>query len=223
MTLRQSLRRVTRPAMPHIFRRASPLSAQWGFDRGKPVDRYYIEGFLEGYRQDIAGRTLEVADSLYTNQYGSGVTEADVLDIDSSNKEATLIADLSAPDQVPSSAFDCFILTQTLHLIYDTKSAIRNAYRLLRPGGVLLATVPSVSRIAPGVPDDCWRFTVSSCSRLFAESFGAENTIVKSYGNILTCVAFLQGIACEELSKKQLAKNDAAFPLVIGVRAMKPR
>ena len=223
MTLRQSLRRVIRPAMPRIFSRTSPLSQVWGFDRGKPVDRYYIEKFLRGYRHDIAGRTLEVADTGYTKLYGTEVARADVLDIDVSNREATLIADLSVDDQIPQSEFDCFILTQTLHLIYDMKSAVANSHRLLRPGGVLLATVPSVSRIAPDVGEDCWRFTVPSCLRLFSESFGAENTMVRSYGNVLTCVAFLQGMACEELSKKQLAKNDAAFPLVICIRAVKPR
>ena len=223
MTIRQWVRRIRRPALPRIFRRTSPLSASWGFDRGTPVDRYYIERFLEVHRRDIAGRTLEVADSEYTNRYGTGVTKSDVLDIDPSNKQATLIADLSVGNQLPISAFDCFILTQTLHLIFDIESAVGNAYRLLRPGGVLLATVPSVSRIAVEASEDCWRLTVTSCTRLFAKSFGAENTTVKSYGNVMTCVAFLQGMASEELSHRELAKNDEAFPLVIGVRAVKPK
>ncbi len=223
MTIRQWARRVRRPALPGIFRRSSPLSASWGFDRGTPVDRYYIERFLEVHRRDIAGRTLEVADSEYTNRYGTGVTKSDVLDIDPSNKEATLIADLSMADQIPPATFDCFILTQTLHLIFDIESAIGNAYRLLRPGGVLLATVPSVSRIAAEANEDCWRMTVPSCARLFAKSFGAENTTVRSYGSLLTCIAFLQGMAYEELSHKELAINDDAFPLIIGVRAVKAK
>ena len=223
MTLRQWITRIRRPAPLRIFRRTSPLSAVWGFDRGTPVDRYYIESFLDGHRRDITGRTLEVADSEYTNRYGTGVTQSDVLDIDPSNKQATLIADLSVDDQLPISAFDCFILTQTLHLIFDIESAIRNAYRLLRPGGVLLATLPSVSRIAPDAIEDCWRLTVPSCTRLFAELFDAESTTVISYGNLMACVAFLEGMAYEELSHKELAKIDDAFPLIIGVRAVKAR
>jgi SAM-dependent methyltransferase len=223
LTIRQWFYRIRRPAPLSIFRRTSPLSDVWGFDRGTPVDRYYIGRFIEEYRQDIVGRALEVADTEYTSRYGAGVTQADVLDIDRSNKEATLIADLSVPDQIPSSSFDCFILTQTLHLIYDAKSAIEGAYRLLRPGGVLLATLPCVSRIASEATEDCWRFTVPSSKRLFSESFGAENTTVRSYGNLLTCVAFLQGMASEELSHKELAKTDDAFPLLIGVRAVKAK
>jgi SAM-dependent methyltransferase len=220
MTLWQRLSRIRRPAPPRLFRSASPLSAVWGFDRGTPVDRYYIESFLEENRKDITGRTLEVADTEYIDRYGTGVTKADVLDIDASNKRATLIADLSAADQIPPSAFDCFILTQTLQLIYDQTEAIGNAYRLLRPGGVLLVTVPSVSRIDRDFGCDYWRFTTASCQRLFAEWFGAERTTIRSYGNLVTCVAFLQGMAYEELSRQELEENDPAFPLIIAVRGV---
>ena len=223
MTLRQWITRIRRPAPLRIFRRTSPLSAVWGFDRGTPVDRYYIESFLEENRRDIAGRILEVAGSEYTIKFGTGVTQAEVLDIDPSNKLATLVADLSVANQIPPSAFDCFILTQTLQFIFDIESAIENAYRLLRPGGVLLATLPSVSRIAPEAVEDCWRLTVPSCTRLFAKSFGERNISVVSYGNVLTCVAFLQGMAYEELSQKELAKIDDAFPLIIAVRAVKAK
>lgn len=223
MTLRQWIMRIRRPAPLRMFRRTSPLSAAWGFDRGTPVDRYYIESFLEKNRHDIRGRVLEVADSEYTKRYGTAVTQSDVLDIDPSIKHATLVADLSVADQVPSSVFDCFILTQTLHLIFDIESAIANAHRLLRPGGVLLATLPSVSRIASEEIEDCWRVTVPSCRRLFAKSFGLENISVANYGNVLTCVAFLQGMAYEELSHKELTRKDDAFPLIVTVRAVKAK
>ena len=217
------LRRISRPAVLGTLRRTEPLSDVWGFDRGNAVNRFYIESFLKEHRQDIIGRTLEVQDSWYTKLYGTGVTHCDVLDIDSSNQRATLIADLSAADLLPSDAFDCFILTQTLQLIYDTRAAIRHAYRILKPGGVLLATVPSVSRIDPDSPIDCWRYTPASCSLLFAEAFGRENTMVRSYGNVLACVAFLMGMAAEELSQKELERNDEAFPLMVGIRAVKAK
>jgi len=217
------LRRAKRPALLGTLRRTSPLSDVWGFDRGNAVDRFYIESFLTEHSQDIVGRTLEVESPYYTTLYGAGVTICDVLDIDSSNKNATLIADLSAADLLPSDAFDCFVLTQTLHLIYDTRAAIRHAYRLLRPGGVLLVTVPSVSRIVPESKNDYWRYTAASCSLLFEEAFGRENTMVRTYGNVLACIAFLTGMAAEELSRQELEKNDAAFPLLIAVRAVKAK
>src|SRR5258708_2013151 len=161
---RRRVRRLARPAWLGTLRRVTPLSDSWGFDRGTPVDRYYIEQFLEQHRQDIRGRVLEIRDSTYTNRFGSAVEQRDVLDLNSSNAQATLIADLAAADGVSSNLFDCFVLTQTLQFIYDTRSALTHTCRILRPGGVLLATVPSVSRLAPryGLATEYWRFTPAS-------------------------------------------------------------
>jgi hypothetical protein len=194
----------------------------WGFDRGTPVDRYYIERFLDEHRRDIRGRVLEVKDSCYTNQYGTEVEHCDVLDIDLKNPCATIIADLAAADGLPSHTYDCFILTQTLQLIYEAHAAVSHAHRLLRSGGVLLVTVPSVSRIVfAHEGTDYWRFTVASCLAIFGEVFGAEQVTVRSYGNVLAAIAFLTGMAYEELSHRELEAHDDDFPVIIAVRAVK--
>ena len=145
------LRRVLRPSRIGIFDTV-PVSAEWGFDRGTPIDRYYIGRFLEAHAADVRGRVLEVKSSDYTRRFDRGVVRADVLDIDPKNEQATIVADLTAADHVPAGLFDCFILTQTLQFIYDAPAAVRHAHRLLAPGGALLATVPVVSRRAIG-PD----------------------------------------------------------------------
>lgn len=200
--------------------RTTPLSDEWGHDRGTPVDRYYIERFLEEHRQDIHGHVLELEDSGYTDEYGVGVERRDVLDINPANPNATIVADLAAADAIPSDQFDCFVLTQTLQYIYDTRRAIVHAHRILRPGGVLLATVPAVSRVDPMLVD-YWRFTAASCSLLFASVFGAKSITVRSYGNVLTAIASLIGMAYEELSRRELDAHDDYFPLIIAVRAVK--
>ncbi len=221
----QGLRRLRRPAFLGTIRRTTPLSHFWGYDRGKPVDRYYIEEFLISCRQDIHGRVLEIRDNTYTQRFGSSVTQSDVLDIDSTNRHATIIADLAAAYSIPAGTFDCFILTQTLQLIYDTRAAIAHAHRILRPGGVLLVTVPTISRIVPqeehGLETDYWRFTPAVCTRLFDEVFGTEQVTVRSHGNVLTAMAFLTGMACQELSSHELDRNDPFFPMIVTVRAVK--
>lgn len=220
--LRQHLRRLLRPARLGVLNRTRPLSEFWGFDRGTPIDRYYIENFLAEYRQDVRGRALEVQDSVYTDRFGSGVERRDVLDIDGANPQATIVADLAAADGVPADSFDCFILTQTLHLIYDVRSALRHACRVLRPGGVLLATLPAVSRVSRrAAASDYWRFTPASASALFGEVFGPERFAVHSYGNVLTAISFLAGMAREELSPRELDAHDEHFPVVVAVRAVK--
>src|SRR5688500_4896523 len=171
----QRLRRLSRPAFLGTIRRTTPLSNSWGYDRGTPVDRYYIEQFLAHHRSDICGRVLEVKDNHYTRRFGRHIESSDILDIDPTNPDATIIADLAAADNIPADTFDCFVFTQTLQFIYDTREALGHMHRILRPGGVLLATVPVVSPVSRSLEShDYWRFTAASCKKLFVEVFGAD-------------------------------------------------
>ena len=221
ISFRRWLRRQVFPAWMGTLRRTKPVSSGWGFDRGRPVDRYYIESFLESRRQDIRGRVLEILNSDYADKYGAAVEGVEILDIDPANRQATIIADLAAADAIPGDSFDCFILTQTLQLIYDMKSAIAHSHRMLRPGGVLLVTIPAVSRLAGDGYTDYWRFTPASCARLFGDVFGEKQVTVSAYGNVLSAVAFLEGMACEELSKRELDVVDERYPVLLTIRAVK--
>lgn len=209
------------------LRRLTPLSQVWGLDRGRPLDRYYIEGFLERHRSDIRGRVLEVKDPGYTDRFGgTQVAERDVLDVNPSNPDATIVADLTRGGGIEADRFDCFVLTQTLHIIYDVRAALATAYRILAPGGVLLCTLPAVSRVnyEDGGLDsgDYWRFTEASIRRLFAEVFPLECFEITGFGNVMTCAAFLYGLSPDEVDRSDLDHFDPWFPLLFGVRAVKP-
>jgi peptidoglycan/xylan/chitin deacetylase (PgdA/CDA1 family)/glycosyltransferase involved in cell wall biosynthesis len=207
------------------LRRSQPLSHYWGWDRGKPVDRYYIESFLGRHRADVRGRVLEVRDRVYTKQYGGdAVTSSDVVDVDPANGTATVIADLRHADAIAPATYDCVILTQTLHLVDDMAAVVTECARILRPGGVVLATVPSVIRVddEAGPDGDFWRLTEASARKLFAEAFPIDAFEVTAYGNVMTCAAFLYGLSTEELTPADLDHVDPTFPLVIAIRAVKP-
>lgn len=219
---RQRLRRLRRPAWLGTLDRSKPLSEHWGFDRGTPVDRYFIESFLAEHRDDIRGHVLEVKDSLYTDRFGTGVERRSVLDIDPANENATIHADLAAADSIESDQFDCFILTQTLQFIYDTRAALRHAHRVLRPGGVLLATVPSMIRIDNRLPSiDYWRFTPACCRMLFRELFSPDRLTIRGYGSFRSGSAFWAGLAAEDLRPRELDTHDARFPVLVAIRAVK--
>jgi GT2 family glycosyltransferase/SAM-dependent methyltransferase len=205
------------------LRRLEPVSRVWGLDRGLPVDRFYIERFLEQHAADIAGDVLEVKDPGYAKRFERGARSYAVLDVAEHNAQATLIADLAQPDALPEGAFDCIVLTQTLQFLFDVETAVANLQRALAPGGVLLATAPCVSRIdyEAGVEADFWRLTAASAQRLFAQRFGVERVAVQALGNVLACTAFLQGLASEELEAAELERHDPYFPLLIAVRAVK--
>lgn len=207
------------------LRRVEPLSRQWGRDRGTSIDRHYIEGFLETHRTDVRGRVLEVRDSIYTQRFGGDtVTTGDVIDVDPDNGMATVIADLRRADAIPSATYDCIILTQTLQLIDDIPAVLAECARILRPGGVLLVTVPSVIRVddEAGPDGDFWRLTEASARKLFAGVFPIDAFDVTAYGNVMTCAAFLYGLSAEEMAPADLDHADPTFPVVIAIRAVKP-
>jgi SAM-dependent methyltransferase len=219
---RKRAQRLRRPAWLGTIRRTTPLSDHYGRDRGTPIDRFYIEQFLAAERAAIRGRVLEVLNRDYTERFGTAVESSDVLDVDPANPDATIVADLAAADTVPTSSFDCFILTQTLQYVYDVEAAVANAHRVLRPGGTLLCTVPVVSRVDRlELESEYWRLTAAACSRLFGDVFAPSNVAVRGRGNVLAAVAFLVGMAAEELSPRELERDDPFFPVVVTVRATK--
>ena len=206
--------------------RLTPISQLIGYDRGLPIDRYYIERFLLTYASDIQGHVLEIAEDHYTRKFGGNrVTKSDVLHVCEGNPIATIVADLTCADQIPSDSFDCVIFTQTLQVIYDVRAAIRTIYRILKPGGVLLATSHGICRIDRHDMDrwgEYWRLSSLSARLLFEEVFPVENIKVRTHGNVLAAILFLHGLAAEELTKQELDYHDPDFELLITIKAVKP-
>jgi hypothetical protein len=202
-----------------------PVSRVFGLDRGTPINRYYIEQFLAGHAELIRGRVLEVGASDYSRRFGGKrVERCEVLHVTGENPAATIIGDLAAPDTLPAEVADCFICTQTFDCIFEVQRAVRGAHRLLRPGGVLLATMSGIGQISRFDMDrwgEYWRFTTASAARLFEPVF-AGGVEVGSRGNVLAAMAFLQGLAVEELpAPARLDEHDADYQLIVTVVARK--
>ena len=207
------------------LRRTSPISREFGYNRGLPIDRFYIERFLAAHRADIQGRVLEIGDDTYTRQFGGDrVTRADVLHVEEGNPAATYVGSLTDPNLLPAGAFDCLILTQTLHLILDVPPALATITRALKPGGVVLATFPGISQVSCDrwAATWSWSFTRASARRLFAEHFPSAQITLSAYGNAAAATAFLQGIAVEEVAPAVLEAADGRYDMLLAVRAQKP-
>jgi SAM-dependent methyltransferase len=208
------------------FRRLTPVSRVFGFDRGVSIDRYYIEAFLVLHEGDICGHVLEVANRTYTRRFGADrVSRSDVLHAVDGNPNATIVGDLATGQGIPVEAFDCLILTQTLPFIYDVRGAIAHSFRALKPGGVLLATFPGISQISRYDMDrwgEYWRFTDLSARLLFEEVFPAADVTVRTHGNVQAAVGFLHGLAAHELKRHELDFTDPDYQVSITVRAVRP-
>lgn len=203
--------------------RVSPFCKEFGYNRGGPVDRYYIENFLKANKQIIKGRVLEIGDNEYTLKFGSGVTQSDILHVNTNNPIATIIGDLTSAPQIPDNTFDCVILTQTLHLIYDYKAALQTIQRILKPGGALLMTNPGITPIDQGDWKETWywSFTDQAIKKLLSEYFIKEKIQVEPFGNVYAATTFLFGMGLPEVTIDKLKYNDPQFQVIITAVAEK--
>src|SRR5687768_6643043 len=112
-SLKRRLRHVSRSFLKFgPFISTKPLSNVFGFDRGQPIDRFYIERFLARHAADIKGHVLEIGDDAYSRRFGGNrIVHQDVLHVDGSNSSATILGDISMPDVLPAESFDCLVIT----------------------------------------------------------------------------------------------------------------
>jgi SAM-dependent methyltransferase len=220
--VRRRLTRLNRPRWGDL-RRREPFSAYYGFDRGTPVDRFYIEHFLAERASDIRGNVLEVGRARYAHAFrGSAPARVEIVDVDSTNAEATIVADLADVDSLPADRFDCFILTQTLQLVADPVPALQNAWQSLASGGVLLISAPGITRADPDhIEADRWRFTPVGLDTLLARACLDGRREVVGYGNLISSVAFLMGLAAEELEESELTAKDPYFTVSVCARVQR--
>ncbi len=207
------------------LKRVKPISEYFGYDRGNmPVDRYYIQGFLQRHNNDIYGNVLEIGESLYTKMYGHDVEKAHIFHVDSENTNATYTGEIENAHHIPDNFYDCIIFTQTLQYIYRFEDAIVQLGRILKPGGTLLLTVPGLSPISKDPWSERWQynFTASALRKAFAKSFpNASELTLASYGNVMVATAAMYGLAAEEMSPEELNYQDDLYQVVNTLKVVK--
>lgn len=214
-----------KPVIWGNLKNTKPFSNIFGYDRGnQSIARYYVDQFIESKKEFITGKVLEIGDNIYTKGLGTNVVLSDILHVTEGNPKATIIADLTNADHLPSDFYDCVILTQTLNFIYDYHSALKHVHRIIKPNGKLIVTLSGISQISSYDMcrwGDYWRFTTLSTEKIFREFFNKDRIEVKSYGNVLAAISFMEGISSRELKKRELDFNDPNYQIIITVIAEK--
>ena len=203
------------------LRRTRPFSVEFGADRGTPIDRYYLDHFFSRHRTRITGRVLEIQMVAYARRFGDRVSVCDTIDI-SPEFHPTYVCDLArADDVVPSDSYDCFLMPSTLQHLRDVEPALVNALRIVRPGGLVLATAAGfIPLIADG--GDYWRLSAAGWQEVARRVWPGCAVEVAGYGNCLAAIAALHGIAVEELDHAELDVFDPRYPVVTGLACIKP-
>jgi hypothetical protein len=203
------------------LRRLKPFSENFGFDRGTPVDRYYLNRFLKRNTGLIRGRVLEIQSPGYTKRFGSELIEAHSVDIDGSH-HPTFVCDLAESEGViPSDRYDCFLLPNTLSVLKNIEGCLRHALRIVKPGGAILA---STAGLAPLIPDgpDYWRHTKAGWEVLLERLWPNCEIAVEGHGNCLVAVAEMLQLSMEELTEQELEFHDPRYPVLVTMSCRKP-
>jgi hypothetical protein len=197
------------------LRRTTPFSTHFGADRGTPIDRYYLDRFLRSHEADITGAVLEIQVPSYTRKFGHDVVQSDTVDINPSFTP-TFLCDLARADMIPSNTYDCFLLPATLQGLRDIEACLREALRVVRPGGVVLATTAGFMPLMPDAPD-YWRMSAAGWTELIARAWPGADVSVKAHGNCLAAAAAMHGLCAEELTDLELDVEDARYPVAITI------
>jgi len=96
-----------------------------------------------------------------------------------------IVADI-CDTKLPKEKWDLIILSQTLEHIFDFRAAIKECYRLLKPGGFFIIDCPFIYPYhGTNGYDDYWRISHTAMKRLL-EEVGFEYGKAVSVNNILT-------------------------------------
>jgi SAM-dependent methyltransferase len=89
---------------------------------------------------------------------------------------------------VSDASVDVVLSTETLEHVPDPPVYLGQAFRCLRPGGILILTVPFAARWH-FIPNDYWRFTPSGLQRLLSVT-GFSGIAVFARGNVMTVACY---------------------------------
>ena len=194
-----------------IFHRIGvlPYCRNFGFGRGTPVGRYYVERFLREHADRVQGRCLEFGAPDY-RAFFPRAQRYEVLSI-IPGPNVDYLGDIhQLGPEVPRGVFDTVICTQVFeHLAWPEKAAA-SIHELLCPGGLLLLTAPFISPVHY-VPTDFRRFTPDGL-RLILENADFAVDSIEFGGNALICTGGLLGMVTEDFRPAELDLKDPVYP-----------
>jgi hypothetical protein len=195
------------------LRRTAPFSSSYGFERGQPIDRYYLHKFLAAHSESITGDVLEIQGTSYTERFGHDLTRIDSFDIEP-RFGSTYVCDFARCDDViADGAYDCLLLPNTLPHFRALERCLAHVARVVRRGGVVLASAAGLLPLT-GDASEYWRLTPDGWRETLAAAWPGAILEIAGHGNCLAAVAAQLGLAVEELTHAELDVHDPRFPVL---------
>lgn len=206
------------------LRSPNPVNPYFGIDQGTPIDRIYIDKFFAKHKELLKGKVLEIGEPRYSLAFGNPA-DMDIKILSFYEGEGVdYCGRLESMPEIADESFDCIVLVETLHYVFNMFDALSEIHRVLKPGGVVLCCVPSliqISRYDMEMWGDRWRLTSLSARELFETQFKPDQVEVETFGNALSATAFIQGIPAERLRKKELDAWHEDYQVLVCIVARK--
>ncbi|MBD2360453.1 methyltransferase domain-containing protein [Anabaena minutissima FACHB-250] len=200
------------------FRKTNPICHVTGFTRGTPIDRYYLQKFVNKIKDQVVGNVLEVggvAKDREFYQFDLASTYR-IMNLESGSG-IDLVGDVHDVSLIETESLDGVVIFNVLEHCYSPWIAVENIYKWLKPGGKCFCMVPNAQRLHDR-PGDYWRPLPDGVNWLF-RNFSQRQLSV--YGNPLTVIASFHGVATEELTSEELDEFHADYPVSTCIVATK--
>ena len=158
-----------------------------------PERRYFSPVFYGQYQitlpliqQQARGRFIDLGcgEMPYRQFIEKQVDAYDSFDVEARTTGVTYIGDIQDMRAVPSDTYDSAACLEVLEHVPDPFRAAREIYRILRPGGTLVLSVPHLSRLHEE-PNDFYRYTRYGVRRLLTQA-GFEVERVQQRGGLFS-------------------------------------
>lgn len=179
---------------------------------GATPGRAYIDTFLGRYAAACSGTFLEFGDPRYRDRFRPAAIERyDIFDI-AAGPGVTVVGDLQHCPQVPDDTYDVIVCTQVLEHVPNPFLAAAELCRILKPGGLLLLTVPAAYPYH-SAPNDYWRYSRDSLRLLFGERL--REIQIETFGNRLTIVGAYWNWYEPHFPRAAMEQHDAHQPYLV--------
>jgi SAM-dependent methyltransferase len=173
------------------------------------IRRYYVDEFHErniymfpksAKILDIGGKKVRKRGQFDIEKYP---VQVKYVNIDPGTNPDYLYKGSNIP--IESNSFDGVVCSEVLEHVRNPTSILKEAFRVLKPGGLMFICVPFLFRIHPD-PDDFGRYT-DQYLRIILKEIGFENIIIEKQGLYFSVlVDMLRGYVLE-MQKEERPKS----------------
>jgi hypothetical protein len=168
-----------------------------------------VRRFLRPRRSAFAGRGLVLSVDAEPEWKDALPAEADVKVL---RATGGLGRELATAENV-----DWVVLDRCLQRLPEMAHALEEVVARLRPGAALVTLFTGIVRAEPGERRPLWSVAPYAARRLHDERLELERVEVEQFGNVTLALAWLYRLPADDLTERELATVDPAYPVLVGV------